>query len=788
MKKRIVALILVVVMSLLALSSCGTYNFAKENLGDYTSFNYDEFKAALAKLEIEDGDFTTNEETRAKLVAAKIYNAVADKIISTTEEDERVKEGELGAGDVLYFVYYAKDAEGNFFFGSDMNVSSLTASSSKANHVIKLGDYLEDEDDEFLRLVRDNLQKVNIKDYLYETKTNAEREQEAVEELHASKPEGTTPTVEEIDAAKKAATKVKPGDVLYISYTRSYKTPKLDKDGNVVKDEDGNEVLETITEQAAYEKIIVNGVDDPLHAKFLEEGAVAKYGSTFEAFEKKEGDKVTTNKEFKVTIGETEYTYSSLKFDWKVETDRPFIATFKYTPYDSDKKVTPDNLTATDAEKVNLKDVELTYYVFPVYAIDAPSYDEITAYDILYHVYSSKLTESTFDAFEEDYKNGDDKAADLVKKVAEIFDTKSTENEYYKEGGVLYELNKAYNDAVKEGGSKPTTAQQDKIDETKKALTDKQNELLSEVLNKLVEAKNGDKVLGDVIEEEYYENNFHSLKESYDADITKKVQAAVWKLIDESVKVDLDKIPEDLLKDYVDHLYEHYEYEFYKGNFTSSSSSSSSSTVTNYDKYNGSFDAYLIATLKLTTTNKLVKDELNAALEKEAKEYLEPIIKIYVVSKACEADALKVLKDYVQADIDAGAYEIHEEDYREIYGDKADKKIEEAKKNAEENKKNALAEAEFFIINDEFMKNHKKEIGRVTYNQLIDTYGEINLRAGYQFNKLFYYLTSANIELNEDGDHTETKYVERDGGKYLDFRTVTYVIKAETETDTDTDH
>jgi hypothetical protein len=84
MKTRIVALILTVVMSLLALTSCGSFNFAKEDLTSYATFDYEAFKAALAKIEIEDGDFTTDEETREKLVQSKIYTTIADKIIAAT--------------------------------------------------------------------------------------------------------------------------------------------------------------------------------------------------------------------------------------------------------------------------------------------------------------------------------------------------------------------------------------------------------------------------------------------------------------------------------------------------------------------------------------------------------------------------------------------------------------------------------------------------------------------------------------------------------------------------------
>jgi hypothetical protein len=115
-----------------------------------------------------------------------------------------------------------------------------------------------------------------------------------------------------------------------------------------------------------------------------------------------------------------------------------------------------------------------------------------------------------------------------------------------------------------------------------------------------------------------------------------------------------------------------------------------------------------------------------------------------------------------------------------MYGDKAAEKIAEAKKNAEESKQTARDEADKFIVNDEYMNLYKKEIGNAYYNDLVEQYGETNLRTSMQFNKLFYYLTSTNIQLNEDGDHTEVKYTA--DGK-LDFRTVTYTIKAETEAD-----
>ena len=867
MKNRIIALILVVVMSLLALCSCGSYDFADEDI-TYASFDYEAFKAALAKIEIEDGEFTTDEATRLKIAAAKVYNAIVDKkIAEAKEEDRNTFDGdkELTNGDVLYFVYYATLGE-QVFFGSQMNMTTLTSSSDKANHVVRLDNYYNEKTNTFAYLIQQEVLKMieNGEDlHAYSTKTKAELEAdfvEAWEAEHAGKTyaeveagykefwkkeyqlanDGAEPTETQIEeaftafkneyaVAKKAAIQVKAGETYYVSYTRKYETPKKDADGNILYEDEAKTIIiyETITEKVAYESLTLSATH-LLYNTLLNPDATACVGDTaFAAFIKAEGEgenrTVTTSSTFTVTDPSADtsvvkngvYTYSSFAIKWLVEEAIPAF-TIQYTPYAtkdftttdaegketvSEKPTTPDSLNV-DGNKVDLVGKELTYYVFPVYAIDTPTTSEITVDDILYYLYGSKLTASSFEALGEDYKLGDDTVEALLKEISMIFDTKSTVegNTYYKEGGALYQLNKTYNDAVTAGGSKPTDAQQKTIDEAKEALTNKQNEMLKAAITKLVALKNGEKTLGEeiykynggedvtkVITGEYYENTYHSLKESYDSDIIKKVQTAVWDLIDTMVTVDVANIPADLIKDYVDHLYESYEYDFYKGNYvdpnSSSSSSSSSSTTSNYDHYNGSFDAYLNeVVIGIKSTAKVDKTALNNALKAEAEKYLTPIIKIFVVAKACNDDALAVYKNYVQQDIDGGAYNVDKEYYDELYANdakKAEKKYNEAVKNAEENKKSSLEEAETFLINDAFMKNYKKEVGRVNYNSVIDSYGEINVRTGFQFNKLFYYLTSTNIQLNEDGDHTESSYKEVDGVKYIDFRTVEYKICAE---------
>ena len=737
MKNRIVALILVIVMSALALVSCsGAYNCADVDFvaDGYATFDSAAFDAGIKDIKIEDGDFTTDEATRAKKLAATIYKAVADAIASSAFEDERVTEGALTEGDILYFVYYAVDEEtGNVYFTADMKDSSITSSTTKANHVIQLGGVdLEDDDDDtkFIRLIKENLELVsNIEDYVF--KMNSE-------------------------AVSASDYKPKDGDIVYISYSRSYSKTETD--------DEGVESTKVINESAAYEKLVVTAGDA------LSDGLI-------------NGDE-----EIKVTEEGVEYTYTDVKYLWQVEKEGAPIATFKYTPYTTTKSVTPDNLRGKDETKPDLKDVELTYYVYPAYFLDAPTAEEISkdATVLLEEVYGSKLTVDSFDGLDEEagYIFEGEKVCDLVADIADLYNAKATitedgkdrENEFYKEGTELRELSDKYDDAVKAGGENPTTAQQDAIDDAKEALTKAQNAEMRKIVAKIVKAQNGDKVLGAEITKQYEENTEHSLVEAYNTDITEKVQAAVWELIEKTVTV--KGYPEKLLKEYTDHLYEKFEYEWHTGTQTTGQK------LAYYDAYE-TLEAYIRSTdcLNVSASNNA---DIDNVVETEAKSYLDPIIKVFVVAKYVEKDAVAALPGFIQHDIDKGAYAVEDlEEYIEAYGeDKAQKKYDEAVENNEKYLEFVKDTNADFIIDDDYLKAYKKYVGKAYYNQYIDTYGEGNLRAATQFDRLFYYLTSTNLEESEGGGHSHTEPAYKDG--YLDFRVVKYSIKAdETEADAD---
>ena len=752
MKNRIIALVLVVVMSLLALSSCGSYNFASENLGDYATFDFEGFDAAIKAIQIKDGEFTTNAATRENLVKSKIYNAVVSKIISATKEEDRVETGKLGEGDVLYFTYYAVDEKtGNQYFYSQMAESSLTPSSTSKLpvHSIKLGE--TNQKDEFLKALYENLVKdADLADYAYSMILKEELQSEAEKAIKAENSEATK---EQIDAAKAEAIKVKAGDTIVISVSRSYTKPAEGENPEKPVDEKATYMTITLKEGDALS-------DEILGAKINNVGDDVQVSAATE--EKPDA----TSKDIKVPIDGIEYTYN-VKIEWKVEKAGQPIATFKHTYFKADQNETPDNLRE-GTSKVNLKDVELTYYVYPVYAVAAPTYENITATDIINHIYTNKITSTTFEFFsDEEFVVDGQKVSDLVAEVEKIFDTKSDK---YADGTELKTLLDAYNKADSEDNDKPTQAQKDATTATKKALEDKQQELAKAIVAKIVKATKGSETAEKTIIDEYYESNFHSMKESYDTEIKKNVTTELWKLIDKYVTVDEAAIPAKLIKEFATALYESYEYDYYTGKYNNST------TVTNYDQFsqNGGLDAFL--NYKLKTNN---SDEVQAALEKQAKAELVPIIKIFVVSKAYEEKAEAVMLSYVEQDEALGMYDVDEQEYIDYYGEDEYKSYyKSAKKSAAKQLKYDKKMAGRFIVDNAYLRSYKGLIGAAAYRQEIKEYGKTNLRVGFQFENLFAYLTRTNLEKPED--HVETKYVTReDGVQYLDFVNITYTIKAE---------
>ena len=181
MKKRILSLILVVVMLALTLTSC-SYSFAEDSMSNYVDFDSKAFKDALQKLVIEDGVFTTDEETRAQKVEETIRNTIGNSADLT----KKLYEGTVGTYDILYYAYYATAK----FEGVEGDVI-LYASNMKEASAVKLQLGMTSTAGDLDKAINEALKDKDIKDYLYSTNTDA-------------------------------TTELKAGDVVYLTYNYSY--------------------------------------------------------------------------------------------------------------------------------------------------------------------------------------------------------------------------------------------------------------------------------------------------------------------------------------------------------------------------------------------------------------------------------------------------------------------------------------------------------------------------------------------------------------------------------------
>lgn len=778
MKKRIISAILVIVMSVMALASCApAFNFAEDDLSGYVTFNYDKFIEALGKIEVEDGEFTTNETTRGEKVEENLFASIASTVVKNALDSDKKELGKIGDKDVVYYCYYATDADGNVFYFSNMKEASITASSTKADHVIELGSF--DDDDELKAKIAEALLKDDNFDFGTEDAKN-----------------GYNMLVSSDFADDLKKREVSLDDKVVISYKREFKytTYKKNAEGTSYVDAEGNDTTDpqkyvesserTVTQVCTFElttlstestDLIVKYIADALKADVDGKAADANYQNKLTAnvgsqVTLKEGNE--TIKEFKISgaLGKdgkiarddtVDYIYSDVKIEFKVDREGTSLEV-KHTPFDKDQKVKPDSLRdSTSAGEVNLKDKELTYHIFPVYYLSIP---EITAESILQYIVAKNITDSYFDVFEDGYKSGDKTVADLVTEIKDLFDekydTSDSASETHKN---LTKLKKDLTDAeaaVKEAGNDLKTELTDKRDAAKEAYTKAQREAIATAIAALTAAKSGEKTLGAELLAEHKKDTYDKLEDAYEKEITEAVEKKVYELIfdnDEICKTN-GTYPEKLLKEFKEHLYESYEHDFYNGKYSSSSTSSES----NYKHYNGNLQDFLYAkTGAKDFATKADSDEaaIDMAIDKEAKEAIDPILKLYAVARALDAKGVSAkVAEYVEKDIAAGAYLARYEDNTNLTDKQNAEAKEVAEKNAKKNEEDAKETAADFLISDKVFKEYKKNLGSSAYRSYEKQYGEINIRASLQFNRLFYYLTCTELVDNKEDNCTDIAY------------------------------
>jgi hypothetical protein len=580
--KRIIALILVVVTLTLSLASCG-YSMLDEDYGSYAEYNKEQLVAALANLEIEDGDFTSDAETRDQKVLDSIYEALA-KEVDTKNEDLKVTTGVVGAHDLFYYCYYVtaifKDGEADkevTLYAANMNLSKV--SNFQLGHSER-GDVAE--------LIENALKDYDLTDKAY--------------------------TVTDKD--KTATTE---GKVAYVSYTQ------------VVTDTEGK------TKTTAFTN----------HRITLGEGDVGKalVGSTIG----------TAVADFKSEDGMTSYT--SCKVDWVVETGEEL--TFKNTTFD-----TATTVKDTEGVSRNLKDVELTYHVYPVYYYQVEEYNVSSvlrtlisslskdALDCLadaeaeIKTFNEKLSayETKKAAYETALK-GEKSAKETYDNAKEAYDTENAKTEGKDEDKLAAYLETVNKTEEKYDAAKTETAtKKTEMDTAKEELDTAETTLLGKV--KVDEGKTA----AQTVVAQHTKSTYDSLLESYNEELKALLAAEIYEVLKEKI-VTTGAPPKAVQKTY-DRLIESYEYTFYNSKYDSSES--------NYKHYNGNFKSFLMA-----KTGKTNYTDAKHAVWQEAVAHVNTIVLVYVAAEAFgQLAGEDEIKDYKNDE--QGYYEAYVASYGEL--------------------------------------------------------------------------------------------------------------------------
>ena len=468
-------------------------------------------------------------------------------------------------------------------------------------------------------------------------------------------------TTEFKDKAYTAATSgtAKQGDVAYGTYTYTYTVSK-----------DGIETEES--------KTVTNG-------QVVIGGAVAEGATAANLAEALNGKNVGTSiSNFKLTdatLGEV--SYSAVKINWIAKGAE--LAQIKDVTYDYE-----NNVTDTNGVQRNLKDVELTYHIYPVSYVKV---DEYTATNVMNLILGSKVTTDIFYeiVFGKDFadKSDEDKKAILDKYVSKDADGKdvslealitaiaklqgeiasaktaleTTKSDLTKKQSEYDSAKKKYDDKVKEAGEEGATAEQEALRKADEALNGKKNDKgeLEGGAKKAAETAQtnyDDKIkardeklatlfaldggkMEQAITDGYKASTEHVLIDTYNNEIKMNLAKEIYYYIDKYVKV--TAYPEKAVEATYDQLMQNYQHDFRNGEFDSTNK------ISNYKQYKGDFKEYLVA--KVTADIKTVKTYAEAveAVREEAKTYVEPIVKIYLAADVFEALATEAeYKEYMK--------------------------------------------------------------------------------------------------------------------------------------------
>ncbi len=681
MKKRIIAMILIVVMSVLALASCGS-SVADDLAGSATFSDAQKaaFEKILKELVIEDGTFGSaeNAEQREAKVWDSIYATLKSEV-DTKDESLRLTTGAIGDRDLIYYAYYCtaeievgegddKTVETKYFYTANMGNSDVTKYSN-----MQLGVWGEKTDDYLARKFNELFANVTLG-----TEDGQHKAYTAIFD--------STQTVSE-------------GDVVYVTYSFRY-------------------TLETTNDKGELAELVKTGT--VTNAAMVVGAAVAEGETAQSLASYLNGKKIATTLT-NTTIneeGKGDVEYSNIKINWKSEGDE--LGSFKHETFknSSNEKV---EVTDINGDKYDLKNEELTYHVYPVYFYEVPEYN---AEAVMNYILGKNISEANLitilfgpdftglhvdhdghdhddDDFTDEQKENMEKLPGLLakysfvdgdetldlegiaEKIADLqskFDT--AESKLKTEKSDLEKAQDAYDEAKKavdDAGDNVTEAQEATLKTKETALNTAKEDLLKAQKDYDEAKKNRDKKvelflkhtaadgteeggIKDELTVGYMRAVYSSLQTTYNTTIKNNLVAEVLYFLYKNVTV--NGAPEKLVDETYDQLFQNYQYEFYKQD-------SSTSGLSNYKKYNGDFKAFLVA--EVTTDIKKVSnyDEAVAAIREKAEKYLEPVTAIFAVAKAygefVDDDAFKAYQDDVEGDYAYNEYTYGENGARYIH-------------------------------------------------------------------------------------------------------------------------
>lgn len=742
MKNKILAMLLVVVSLVLTLTGCA-YNYEKKDLSEYATFTLADFRAALEAVHVEDGEFALGkEDVRNAKVAEEIYN----RIVKSLDKEDRVATGTVGATDILYYCYYLEatfeEGEGEnktekkyYFYAADMKLSNLSQ--------LALKNELEDKVDQLIKdkiLAFDGENAFVFDGQAYDPIVKNETPEKVpagviVDVTYTEAVNGGTPT-------EKKNQKVDLKDAAEGSFAAFLVDKAV---GKLLETGEGDaKTTLTFTEgDKVYDKITVNKVITPAPATGL---AFVTY-----TFTTKEGNKSTTYTNGLVSLADTAFgqwlagkeigntlkdgstdlsfngedgTYSKITINWVVNAD---ATEFTVTPEENPFKDATGTVTATDGTKQELKkakDGSLVYHVYPVGRQEVSELTAETAKLLLTNIYGDTLVADALDCMKKDsgwkYTKKEEGKDDVERTLHTIFDELV---------GKYSDLKKAKDNLSANKDDTKKAELQKKVEEAEAAVND---EALDKVWAEVILCKKDgeEKKIEEVLVEEYNKTVYETLEDAYNKDIKDKVVKELWKIINDSVKV--NSVPNKALKDAYKHNVSAYKYKFYTETIDGTEKGKPIK-----EQYDGDVRAYLIATAQdvakelkdqgLTVSAPADGDYKAACevLKLEAEQQVKEQIKVWVVMKEMDAAIEELDVSVTNSEIDSFAY------------------------------MQALLSYYYYGVS-------------ISEDMIIEGYGKENVRTALAFDKLMAYLTETQAE-EKEGD---TVKVEADDSKFLNITVI----------------